>query len=175
MPQISEQSEYTFKYFYLTLFQIFLRARAREKNSRWHTFSGFNPTSFSYNTRAASPHCKFGSNPCNYVCKTINGIIGKIPLQKFGKETTLKFDKTITKFQHLFHSILFIFIKMKKTMRYLPLLLVVFQIPPFLSLGYPCIFGILPPFFIFTVTDRKHMEFWCKKVTSPHFKIQNGH
>ena len=60
-------------------------------------------------------------------------------------------------------------------MRYLPLLLVVFQIPPFLSSGYPCTFEILPPFFIFMVSDGKHMEFWHEKVTSPHFKIQNGY
>ena len=142
--------------------------------SRWHTFLGFGPTSLSYNARAVLPHRKFGSNPCNRVCKIINKIIGKIPLQKFGKETTLKFDKTITKFQHLFHSILLIS-EIKKTMGYLPLLLVVFQTPPFLSSGYPCTFGILPPFFIFMVIDRKHMEFWHEKVTSPHFKIQNGH
>ena len=148
---------------------------SRTKKPKWHTFSGFGPTSFSYNARAASPHRKFGSNPCNHVCKIINNIIGKIPLQKFGKETMLKFDKTVTKFQHLFHSILFIFSEIKKTMRYLPLLLVVFQTPPFLSSGYPCTFEILPPFFIFTVIDRKHMEFWHEKVMSPHFKIQNGH
>ena len=144
------------------------------KNSRWHTFSGFGPTSFSYNARAASPHRKFGSNPCNYVCKIINKIIVKIPLRKFGKETTLKFDKIVTKFQHLFPLILLIS-EIKKTMGYLPLLLVVSQTPPFLSLGYPCTFGILLPFFIFTITDRKHMEFWHKEVMSTHFKIQNGH
>ena len=106
VPQDFEQSEYTFKYFYLFLFQIFLRARARGKKSRWHTFSGFGPTSFSYNARAASPHCKFGSNPCNHVCKSISTIIGETPLQKFDEEITLKFDKTVTKFQHLLYLIL---------------------------------------------------------------------
>ena len=73
VPRDFEQSEYTFKYFYLFLFQIFLRAPAWGKKSRWHTFSGFGPTSFSYNARAALPHCKFGSNPCNHVCKCYVG------------------------------------------------------------------------------------------------------
>ena len=52
-----------------------------EKYSRWCTFSGFGPTSFSYNANAASPNRKFGSNPYKHVCQIINNIIGKIPLQ----------------------------------------------------------------------------------------------
>ena len=33
----------------------------------------------------------------------MSDVIGKIPLKKFGKETTPEFDKTVTKFQHSFH------------------------------------------------------------------------
>ena len=84
-----------------------------EKNSKWRTFSGLGLTSFSYSAKAASPHRSFGSKPCNYVCKMISDIIGKIPLKKFGKEITSGFEKkkekkkkkkkTVMKFQHLFH------------------------------------------------------------------------
>ena len=81
-PEFSEQSEYTFKYFYLTLFQIFLRARAlRKKIQDGIPFLVSAPLPSHIMLELASPHRKFGSNPCNYVCKTINGIIGKIPLQ----------------------------------------------------------------------------------------------
>ena len=50
--------------------------------------------------------------------KGISNIIREIPLQKFSKEITLKFDKTITKkkkkkFQHSSHSILLISIEIK--------------------------------------------------------------
>ena len=156
-----------------------------EKKSRWHTFSGFGPTSFSYNARVALHPCKFGSNPCNHVCKSISNIIGKIPLQKFDKEITLKFDKTITKFQHLFHLILLISIEIKEIMGYLPLSLVVFETPPFPSSEYLYTFEILLPFLFFfsqtkksapsKIIDRKHVEFWHEKVMSSHFKIQNVH
>ena len=132
-----------------------------EKNSKWRTFSGLGPTSFSYSAKAASPHRSFGSKPCNYVCKTISDIIEKIPLKKFGKEITSGFEKkkkkTVTKFQHLFRfGSVYFFIKIKKTRGYLPLLSAVFRTPPFPILKYPYTFVIPLPFlfFLFSLTNH---------------------
>ena len=78
----------------------------------------------------------------------------KDSLEEIWQRHHAKIWQTVTKFQHSSHSILFIFIKLKKTMRYLPLLPVVSQIPLFPTLKCPCISGIPPPFLIFFFTSN---------------------
>ena len=145
MPLKSDNREYAFKYCYLLLFQISLRTRVRGE-SKWRTFSGFGPTSFSYKARAASHPRKSGSNPCNHVYKIINNIIRKISLEKSG----IRQDR----YRILTFSILIISVEIKEIMGYLPLLPIVFDTPlsPFLRCFH--IFVALPPFLIFLNTKN---------------------
>ena len=182
VPQDFEQSEYTFKYFYLFLFQIFLRACAWEKNQDGVPFQVLAPLLSHIMWELPCPIASLGSNPCDHVCKSISTIIGETPLQKFDEEITLKFDKTVTKFQHLLYSIL-LKSYWDKGNYGVPTSLTSFWNSSLSLFRMSLYFWNSSAIFIFftkkstpsKIIDRKHMEFWHEKVMSSLFKIQNGH
>ena len=71
----------------MSFFQILLRACAQRK-TRWHTFSGFGPTSLSYRANAASYPLILGSKPCNNILKKKTSI----QLEKF----TINFEQKLS-------------------------------------------------------------------------------
>ena len=76
---------------FLCCYSKFFQEHMLEK-TRWHTFSGFGPASFSYRASTALYPLKLESNPCNNIFKSITNTIGKISLQNLTKKSNYNFD-----------------------------------------------------------------------------------